>query len=231
MKYIKHTGGLLICLMIAAMSCDLKPDESLIIEESASVTDYDGNTYKTIRIGNQIWMAENLKSIHYSDGTPVSNYVYNDQESNCSVYGRLYPWQSVMRGETGTNSNPGNIQGIAPNGWHIPSKAEWQQLINYLGGYSLAGGWLKEEGLVNWQAPNSNATNKSLFCALPGGMYAFWQEFQWLGQHAVFATSTDISVPGHPAVNSIKLDYNNASVTVGEFHPDDAVSVRCVKNQ
>jgi uncharacterized protein (TIGR02145 family) len=227
----------LICILLVSSSCKKedkleKPPiiEPPIIEESTPVIDYDGNVYKTVKIGNQIWMAENLKSLHYSDATSIESYAYNNDETNVNTYGRLYTWQVVMKGASGTYSNPSNVQGIAPTGWHVPSQGEWQQLINYLGGSSVAGGLLKETGETHWQSPNTGATNESLFCALPAGMFAFWQEYQWITLYCVFATSTDVSVTGHSAVAAIKIDYNNSIVTLGDFHPMDAVSVRCVKD-
>ena len=148
--------------------------------ETGTVTDIDGNIYKTIKIGNQWWMAENLKTVHFSDGMAAASYIYNNDETNL-IFGRLYTWRTVVNGTTDTHNNPSTIQGIAPIGWHIPSKAEWEELINYLGGVDVAGGKLKKEGETHWKNPNTGATNQSLFSALPGGMYAFWHEYQWLG--------------------------------------------------
>lgn len=232
MKRIKFINLLLFSAIILLYSCsDENMDTNeLVIEESTPVFDFDGNSYKTVKIGNQIWMAENLKTTHYSDGTPIQNFVYNNEEVNASNYGRLYRWSAAMRNSSGSNTNPSGIQGVSPEGWHIPSIKEWLELVNNLGGNAIAGGKLKELGIEYWQTPNTNATNESLFNARPGGMYAFWLEFQWINQHSVFATSTDVSVPGHPAVSAIKLDYNTEKVTFGEFHPDDAISVRCIKD-
>ncbi len=217
---------------IGSSSC--KKDEpntkSIIVAEDAPVADYDGNSYMTVKIGNQIWMAENLRSTHYNDGTPIPNFTYNNSDADVITYGRLYSWAAVMKGSASSNSNPSHVQGVAPAGWHIPSRAEWQQLIDYLGGVSIAGGKLKEEGVAHWTNPNEGATNLSKFSALPAGMFAFWQEFQWKGDYCAFVTTTDASVSGHPAVITVKLDYNSTIATVGQFHPDDAVSVRCVKD-
>jgi uncharacterized protein (TIGR02145 family) len=201
-----------------------------LIEDSLVVTDFDGNSYSTIKIGEQIWMGENLRSTHYSDGSPIAYFNYDNDTANVPIYGRLYNWVAAMNGEESSNANPSNVQGIAPVGWHLPSKAEWQQLADYLGGLNAAGGKLKESGTNHWIAPNTGATNESGFTALPAGMYAFWQEFQWKGDYCAFITSTDESVPNHPEVAGIKLSYDNAEMTIGGFHPDDALSVRCVKD-
>jgi len=88
--------------------------ESLVIEESVPVIDFDGNSYRTIKIGNQIWTAENLKSVHYSDGSPIQNYAYNNDTAYVSTYGKLYTWSAAMRNASSSNSNPSNVQGASP---------------------------------------------------------------------------------------------------------------------
>jgi len=140
-----------------------------------SVTDYDGNTYQTVKIGDQIWMAENLKSLHYSDGntiTGIAPYVvrtYEDNENYATIYGRLYSWGAAINGLDGSNTNPSGIQGVCPCDWHIPSYEEWIELINYLGGEDIAGGKMKSTGIDYWLSPNTDATNESKFTAVPGG--------------------------------------------------------------
>ncbi|MEQ9412714.1 MAG: fibrobacter succinogenes major paralogous domain-containing protein, partial [Cyclobacteriaceae bacterium] len=150
------------------------------------VRDFDSNFYNTIKIGNQVWMAENLKTTHYADGTPIpyvsgeSNWDaltttskaycwYDDDINNKNTYGALYTWSAAMKDATSATANPSGVQGVCPTDWHLPSDAEWTELINYLGGPSIAGGKLKEAGLLNWLSPNEAATNESHFTALPGG--------------------------------------------------------------
>jgi uncharacterized protein (TIGR02145 family) len=139
--------------------------------QAQTVTDIDGNIYQTVTIGTQVWMGENLKSLHYSDGTVIP-YVweYYNSDSLTVIYGRYYSWTSAMRAATSSNSIPSGIQGACPDGWHLPSSAEWGILINYYGGELEAGGKLKEEGTSHWNLPNAGATNESGFTALPGGM-------------------------------------------------------------
>ena len=199
-----------------------------LIKDTTNVTDYDGNTYKTVKIGNQIWMAENLRSTHYSDGTPISHFEYDNDSANVSIYGRLYSSQAVMKGAISSNINPSNVQGIAPDGWHLPSKAEWQELADYLGGLEIAGGKLKEAGTTHWIAPNTGATNETGFTALPAGMHDFTGIFQWKSENCAFSTST--GNPRQFEVISIVLRTTESKMTIGEFHPDDAASVRCIKN-
>ena len=109
-----------------------------------TLTDYDGNVYHTVEIGQQCWMRENLRTTHYSDGTDILpggttfsttvayRYAPNDNSSNVPFYGYLYNRAAVMRGAPTSNANPSGVQGICPDGWHVPSGAEWMQLIHYV---------------------------------------------------------------------------------------------------
>jgi uncharacterized protein (TIGR02145 family) len=142
------------------------------VEIRTFLTDNDGNLYKTVRIGNQLWMAENLKTTKYNDGTSISLVTensewfslttpgycwYNNDVTNKADHGALYNWYTVNTGK------------LAPAGWHVPTDAEWTTLGNYLGGDPVAGGKLKEAGLAHWHSPNTGATNETGFSALPGG--------------------------------------------------------------
>ncbi len=191
-------------------------------------TDFDNNNYTIVQTGNQMWMEENLKSTHYPDGNAAAYFDYDHDPNNSLIYGRLYAWSSAMNGAASSNTNPSNVQGVCPNGWHLPSSAEWQQLVGFLGGLNIAGGKLKETGNAHWISPNTGATDEVGFNALPAGMWAFWDEFQWKGDHCAFSTSTG-NLP-QVQVTAIMLQTSNGILTIGTFHPDDAVSVRCVKN-
>ena len=151
--------------------------KTLISSLGQMISDVDGNTYKTVYIGSQLWMAENLKVSKYSDGTTIPNIsdqtqwknntigawvYYNNDANNNANYGKLYNWYAV------SNSTNGN-KNLCPTGWHVPSDIEWSVLTDYLGGASVAGGKMKEVGTTNWYSPNTDATNTSLFSALPGG--------------------------------------------------------------
>ena len=142
-----------------------------------NITDVENNTYNTVYIGTQQWMGENLKVSKYSDGTTIPNITDNtqwasnttgawcyfrDDAANNAKYGKLYNWYAVSKT---TNGN----KNICPTGWHVPTDAEWTVLTDYLGGASVAGGKLKEVGTTNWDSPNTDATNISLFTGLPGG--------------------------------------------------------------
>jgi len=223
--------AVIICVAIGMLLSCKKDDpktEPIIVTENTPVTDYDGNTYRTVKIGNQIWMAENLKSTHYSNGSPIEYFDYNNDAANATTYGRLYSWRAVMNGAASSTNNPSGVKGIAPDGWHVPSKAEWQQLADYLGGISIAGGKMKETGNTHWIAPNTGATNESQFAALPAGMHDFTGIFQWIGDHCGFASATgSLAIV---EVTAIMLQTSKGTMTIGNFHPNDALSVRCVKN-
>lgn len=149
------------------------PDPNCCSDCPPTVTDYDGNVYQTVLIGDQCWMMENLKVTHYRNGDPIPHVTdgvtwgnltsgaycnYNNDEGNVATYGRLYNWYAVD-----------DSRNIAPAGWHVPSDAEWQTLVDYLGGDAVAGGKMKEAGTTHWASPNTGATNESGFTALPGG--------------------------------------------------------------
>ncbi|MDP1994282.1 MAG: fibrobacter succinogenes major paralogous domain-containing protein, partial [Ignavibacteria bacterium] len=150
---------------------DAKVIYDLMIDTTV-VTDYDGNTYKTVKIGDQVWMAENLRTTKYNDGVEIPNIV-NDNSwgklktpgycwgnynmTNRNLFGIWYNWYVV------------NTKKLAPTGWHIPTAAEWKTLQTYLGGESVAGGKMKVKGTAYWFSPNIGATNESGFSAYPVG--------------------------------------------------------------
>ncbi len=147
-----------------------------------TVTDSDGNTYNTVLIVSQCWMAENLNIGTRIDGNNsqtnnniMEKYCYDDDDANCTIYGGLYQWDEMMQ-YTSTEGS----QGICPSGWHIPTDYEWKQLEIALGmsqGEAGNSGWrgtneggkMKETGTSHWNTPNTGATNESGLTALPGG--------------------------------------------------------------
>jgi len=172
------------------------------------VIDMDGNVYQTIKIGDQWWMTENLKVTHYRNGDPIPNITANyewadltsgaycnfsNSEGNGDIYGRLYNWYAVN-----------DDRNIAPEGWHVPSDAEWKQLEMYIGMSQAEadgtdwrgtdeGGKLKEAGEIHWYSPNTGATNESGFNALPGGRREESGNFQSIALHyfGIFWSSTN----------------------------------------
>ena len=160
----------------------------------STVTDYDGNVYNTVQIGNQCWMTENLKTTKYNDGTDIpfisdgiewgnlSSHAYcwyNNSAVNAQTYGVLYNWYTV---------NNGNL---CPTGWHVPTDDEWYILTDYLGGESIAGGKLKESGTMHWESPNTGATNETGFTALPGGYRGTEGSFAFIGLNGHWWSATE----------------------------------------
>lgn len=191
-----------------------------------TVTDYDGNIYHAVQIGNQIWLQENMRNIHYSDGTSIPGVAaYNNNEANAAVFGRLYNWNAMMK-----NSTTPGAKGIAPDGYHIPTDAEWSELENYLGGVVVAGGKMKTTGTSLWNSPNTGATNSSGFSILPAGEYdAYYSpnKYQSLNEYAVYWTSTQINVN---TARERYLAYNSAASSYYDWYKVMKYSVRCIKD-
>jgi uncharacterized protein (TIGR02145 family) len=200
------------------------PGEEMTNEiETGTVTDVHGNVYKTVKIGDQWWMAENLRVTRDAQGNAIQSYVYNEDESMASVYGRLYTWQAMMNGSTSPSA-----QGIAPDGWHIPSLDEWQTLIDYLGGNEVAGGKMKEKGNEHWRSPNVGATNSSGLTLVASGSYVVSQNRYCdlkAGAH-ILTSSSDGDFGLFVAVAGHSPDIGSAPISKHEV----AFSVRCVKN-
>lgn len=188
--------------------------------ETGTVRDIDGNTYRTVKIGTQWWMAEDLRVTRDPAGNPIQSRIYADDESLLSVYGRLYTWSVAMNGAT----EPG-AQGIAPDGWHIPSDEDWNTLFTFLGGLSVAGGKLKEAGTDHWLAPNTAATNASGFAGRPGGG-SNGRIFEGRGVGAHYWSSTERGdEAGIPTLHK-----DEAGVTWLQIPKVFLHSVRCVRD-
>ena len=194
---IKAFGSITILLLIFSLlfACEQFEPER-IIKTGPVITDYDGNEYQTVFIGKQLWMAENLKTTTYDDGTPIPNVTgntewsylttgaycwYNNEASYKDAYGALYNWYTVNTGK------------LCPTDWHVPTDSEWTTLTEYLGGMSVAGGKLKEVGTTHWDNPNTGATNESGFTALPGGYRLGYKSFKNIGNNGCWWSSTEHS--------------------------------------
>jgi uncharacterized protein (TIGR02145 family) len=213
--------------------------------QSGSFTDSrDGRVYKTVKIGKQVWMAENLAWLpsisgpSQSSGATPHYYVYGysgttvseaKSTSNYQKYGVLYNWPAIMNGASGSVANPSGIRGVCPTGWHLPSDAEWTQLADYLGGAAIAGGKLKEAGISNWQSPNTGATNESEFSALPGGYYnALEIAFGEAGSSGLWWTATSSVTE---SANYRDVLYNTVGVRADWRIRADGYSLRCVEGE
>ena len=203
-----------------------------------SLIDQDGNTYKTVTIGGQVWMAENLKVITYNNGvslTPGTDYFWynNDIISNKATYGAFYSWTAVNSGK------------LCPATWHVPSENDWLTLALTLDPTAQTdkypiicngGGKLKEAGTIHWISPNTGATNESGFTALPGGDYICYPfTFDSLGFNTCFWSSTWLykaptgGTTGLSLNPIIQLNHDSEFFTmlVGGFF---IKPVRCIKN-
>jgi uncharacterized protein (TIGR02145 family) len=203
---------------------------------SGSVSDIDGNVYKTINIGNQVWMAENLKTTKYNNGAIIPNITdsliwgnltsgafcwFNNSISNKSIYGGLYNYYAV---------NTGNL---CPIGWHVPSDLEWESLISFLGGTSIAGGKMKEVGTLNWLAPNVGATNSSGFTGKPDVrrsnlVFSSNYKTSCMWWSSTFVPSNN---PNYTTGYTYYLVNSSTSVSKGFGNmKSDGILVRCVGN-
>lgn len=200
------------------------------------VSDSQGNIYKTVRIGQQEWMAENLRTTEYNQAEAIPYIVgdlkwYNNRIMAMNWYDHnITQWRLVYGGLYRGYTEPG--KNICPQGWHVPSLTEWETLINHLGGLSVAGGMLK--GSVStpadhprWNAPNTGANNYAFFNAYPGGRRAPDGVFQDMGTMAYFWTSTPFSTDQH---YFISLRNNEKVVGVGPTLSFSGFSCRCMKN-
>jgi len=184
------------------------------------ITDIDGNVYQTINIGNQLWMAENLKVTHYRNGDAISHATEDDQWDNNSIvegkycsyenndtyvstYGRMYNWYAAN-----------DSRGLAPEGWHLPTDEEWKELEMYLGmsqSDADVSSWrgtnegIKLKATSGWNiyfdGTSGNGTNESGFSALPGGRRLATGDFGELGNYALFLSATD--APDNYALSNI----------------------------
>jgi uncharacterized protein (TIGR02145 family) len=210
-------------LMLIAVSGCILIDTKVSAQDS--ITDYDGNVYHTITIGNQVWLKENLKSLHYSDGTLIPGVVaYNNSDSLAEIYGRLYPWNAAMKNST----TPGS-QGVCPDGWHVPTHNQWSVMDYFLGGPLVAGGELKEAGTSHWFPPNTGATNSSGFTGLPAGEFDGNQSlnFLFLGMAAVFWTSNQA---GSLMAKERYLSHDDAISGNLNWYKTMKYSIRCIRD-
>ena len=219
-----------------------------------TVTDVDGNVYNTVQIGEQCWMRENLKTTKYANGTTIPlgtdtssttayRYYPDDNSANVTDYGYLYNWVAVMHGAASSNANPSGVQGICPDGWHVPSSAEWDQLLGYVSSQSQsvcgssisnAKALASETGWNSWNSStstncavgnNPSANNATGFSARPAGIYS--GNYYHFGHLANFWSATQYN-SGKAYGRSLQSD--KANVIWGHTTKDDGYSVRCIRN-
>ena len=223
----------IIVLLIIACSEDTAPTQSNLPDGAitdSSVTDIEGNVYRTVRIGSQVWMAENLKTTQFNDGQPIPNVTgnsqwenlstpaycwYNNDVQNKNIFGGLYNWYAVNTGR------------LAPEGWHVPTSEEWTTLINYLGGENIAGGKLKETGTDHWLSPNTGATNETGFSAIGAGVRD--NVFMLiLEDNYIWTASQESGGYGLPCQVHLKFSHQRAPLYT--MQPYSGFAVRCIKD-
>lgn len=219
-----------------------------------TLTDYDGNVYNTVKIGSQCWMKENLRTTHYANGGSIElgsdtsstiayRYYPGENSNNVSVYGYLYNWSAVMHGSSSSSTNPSGVQGICPNGWHVPSEAEWTQLINYVSSQSQFWCDNNSENIAKALAANSGwqtggtypfpcavgnnlANNNSTgFSILPSGRNGV---LHLMGAYAYFWSASQYSYSN--ATSCLYLQTIFSTIIPYVSNPSEGYSVRCLKN-
>ena len=200
----------------------------------SAITDGDGNIYGKVIIGKQVWLTENLKTTKYLNGdlietttpavlniqdeaTPKYQWAYAGNEDNVATYGRLYTWYVIA-----------DTRNVCPAGWHVPSDVEWLTLENYLGGYAIAGGKLKETGTSHWTTPNYMATNETGFTALPNGWRHIEDIFVNFAKFGGWWSSTE-----YTATDAFcnYVSYKSDLVTEEIDNKKCGIAVRCLKDQ
>ncbi|MBI4649141.1 MAG: fibrobacter succinogenes major paralogous domain-containing protein [Bacteroidia bacterium] len=203
----------------------------------------DGRKYKTVKIGTQTWMAENLNVSHFRNGAPIPEAktnkewtragkggkpawcCYDNEPGNGEKYGKLYNWYAVN-----------DKRNICPTGWHVPTDTEWKVLSDYLGGESVAGGKMKEAGIIHWASPNTGATNSSGFTALSGGCRRHYADcrrhyggrtFRDSGNYGYWWSTAEYE---SDFAGGRILFYSDATVHRFCYNKEDGFSVRCLKD-
>jgi len=193
------------------------------------ITDIEGNTYKTVKIGSQEWLAENLNTCRYRNGDIIPQvrdaeewkdlttgaWCYSENDAvNGKAYGKLYNWYAVN-----------DSRGLAPEGWHIPTKEDWKILIDFLGGEIEAGGKLKDTKI--WKSPNKGATNESGFSAIPGGIRNVAGIFNEFTDECYFWSASESSFDYAYFYN---LSYLYKNILGSDSSKKFGLSVRCLKD-
>ena len=196
-----------------------------------TVQDNEGNSYKTIKIGEQIWMQENLKTTHYNNGKAIPTIadpkawgnattgayaVYEDKEKNKQEFGLYYNYYVII--DTGN---------VCPIGWHIPSDSDFIKLIDFMGGAARAGGKLKEKEFKFWLKPNTGYTVNDTFKARGVGRRSSGGNYYGLTTNANFWSKT--SVDEYKAI-AIGLECYDVAVSTYAWHKAHGFSIRCIKN-
>lgn len=177
--------------------------------ETGQVRDIDGNIYRTVKIGDQWWMAENLRVTRDPRGNPVQSYFYDDDQARYGRFGRLYTWDAAMNA-----SGAEKARGISPDGWHIPSEEDWDELVEYLGGAERVGVKIKVGGETGFEAVLAGGADGQ-------GRYVYFQEYAMFWS----STSTDPRRAYHMGIGVDDRWDKFAALKACRIH------VRCVKDE
>ncbi|TVQ87848.1 MAG: hypothetical protein EA393_09985 [Bacteroidetes bacterium] len=241
----------------AENDCGISEAKVLFVDLNSTVTDIDGNVYRTVIIGDQEWMAENLRVTHDASGNDITRYCYDNDETNCELYGGLYTWHTVMNGQSSSSSNPSNVQGICPTGWHVPSIAEFYELLDYVvsqgypnerGNPNSAGNALKSCRQVSsplggdcdtsehprWESHDThNGFNEFGFSALPGGfLYTYNNNniYTRIGETVSWWASEEVTITTNTYGKVMNVG-QEGNVRLGDgYHNLYHWSLRCVRD-
>jgi uncharacterized protein (TIGR02145 family) len=217
----------LILMTFVILSAGCTKEEKL----QDPVTDVEGNIYKTVKIGSQVWMAENLRTTKYNDGIEItlttgsgqwndlSNAGFcwydNNESSFKELYGALYNGYAVVTGK------------LCPDGWHIPEKQEWTVLSEFLGDSVKAGGKMKEAGTANWKVPNKGADNSSGYTAVAAGIRYFEGTFSSNQSYSCLWAVTEASPE---ELWCVSLYFADSNLSFNHRSKKYGFSVRCIKD-
>jgi len=237
-KMIK-AGVILAVFFLSVISSSAQEENPY---EAMPVRDNEGNVYRVIMLESGIWMADNLNSFSLNDGTklllvrdrkawantkvPAYGW-FSDDFNYCTTYGPIYNWHAVATGK------------LCPDGWHVPTEEEWNDLMDYAGGSQRSGNnpaKLKEKGTIHWKSPNTGANNEVFFNALPALGIKLSSDQPEQGTETLWWTSTedplsiDQSTGKASNANVVGLRYDFNAKTLGTFQKEAALPVRCKKN-
>lgn len=199
---------------------------------TGAITDIDGNVYRIVTIGDQVWMVDNLKTTRFNDGTVIplvsdsaqwanltsAAYCWsdNDEATYKATYGAIYNFFAVENAK------------LCPEGWHVPTIEEWNTLTDYFYGHEEAGSFLKEEGTAHWVAPNAGATNESGFTALPGKFRSNNGPFASFGYYAYYWMFNEYVADSSMTISMI---FNTGKLKIAPQHKGSGLYVRCIKDE
>jgi uncharacterized protein (TIGR02145 family) len=235
MKTIRLYYFIIPALLICSFTAKAQDENPMAGEP---IKDIDGNTYKVTMTEEGVWLTENLRTTKFNDGTSIplikdhaawattktKGYGwYSDDANYRKTYGAIYNWHTVKTGK------------LCPKGWHVPTEAEWNDLLDYAGTPSKSGNnpsKLKEKGSVHWKSPNDGAENAVFFTALPAGEVSYFYTDAEPGTRTSWWTATEDKnnlEPGQAPSNAevVGLTYDFQSKSMGTYEKWSGLPVRC----